>query len=127
MAYRFDSVSCQAEEARQPERDLPIAILLSLAVSTALYVTVSLVITGMVNYKDIDVTAPLSTAFSQRGYHWAAYIVGKMKRRHPSELCVSLQSSVALFSSSSWRRGWHDLRSTRQFDGSTPHLPCHGS
>lgn len=71
----FDSVSCQAEEARKPERDLPIAILLSLGISTALYVGVSIVLVGMVNWREINVSAPLSTAFSQRGVYWAAYLI----------------------------------------------------
>jgi APA family basic amino acid/polyamine antiporter len=48
---------------------------LSLLISTGLYVAVSIVIVGMVDYKLIDVAAPLSTAFSQRGYHWAAYLI----------------------------------------------------
>ena len=42
----FDAVSCHAEEARRPARDIPIAMLLSLSVSTALYVAVCIVITG---------------------------------------------------------------------------------
>ena len=71
----FDSVSCQAEEARKPERDVPIALLLSLALSTALYVAVCIVLTGMVPYSQIDLAAPLSAAFGLRGYHWARYLV----------------------------------------------------
>ncbi len=46
LSCSFDAVSCQAEEARKPERDVPIAMLLSLSISTALYVAVSIVITG---------------------------------------------------------------------------------
>jgi APA family basic amino acid/polyamine antiporter len=71
----FDSVSCHAEEAKKPERDVPIALLLSLSISTLLYVAVSLVLCGMIPYHAIDVNAPLSTAFSQRGYHWAGYLI----------------------------------------------------
>lgn len=71
----FDSVSCHAEEARKPERDVPIALLLSLALSTALYVAVCIVLTGMVHYTQIDITAPLSAAFGHRGYHWAQYLI----------------------------------------------------
>lgn len=51
----FDGVSCQAEDARRPQRDLPIAILLSLTIATVLYVAVSVVLTGMVQYQNIDV------------------------------------------------------------------------
>jgi L-asparagine transporter-like permease len=43
----FDSVSCQAEETEKPERDLPIAIILSLVISTVLYVSVAVVLTGI--------------------------------------------------------------------------------
>jgi APA family basic amino acid/polyamine antiporter len=71
----FDSVSCQAEEARKPSRDLPVGILLSLAIATALYIGVSLVITGMVPYQEINIRAPLSSAFGQRGFHWAQYLI----------------------------------------------------
>lgn len=71
----FDSVSCHAEEARKPERDVPIALLLSLALSTALYVAVCIVLTGMVNYTQIDIAAPLSAAFGLRGYNWARYLI----------------------------------------------------
>jgi len=71
----FDSVSCQAEEARRPSRDLPVGILLSLVISTALYVAVSIVITGMVPYQEINISAPLSTAFGHRGFYWAQYLI----------------------------------------------------
>jgi APA family basic amino acid/polyamine antiporter len=71
----FDSVSCHAEEARRPERDVPVALLLSLAISTTLYVAVSIVLTGMVSYKFIDIAAPLSAAFGHRGYAWAQYLI----------------------------------------------------
>ena len=71
----FDAVSCQVEEARRPERDVPIALILSLAISTLLYVGVSLVLTGMVPYHLIDVHAPLSTAFTNRGHQWAGVLI----------------------------------------------------
>jgi APA family basic amino acid/polyamine antiporter len=61
----FDVVATTAEETKNPQRDLPIGIIGSLAIVTVLYVTVSLVITGMQSYKDIDPTdgAPLANAF----------------------------------------------------------------
>ena len=59
----FDIVATSAEETRNPQRDLPIAIFGSLAICTVLYVAVSLVVTGMVKYNHIDVKAPLATAF----------------------------------------------------------------
>jgi APA family basic amino acid/polyamine antiporter len=59
----FDIVATAAEEAKKPQRDMPIGILASLTICTALYVAVSLVVTGMVKYTDIKVDAPLAEAF----------------------------------------------------------------
>jgi APA family basic amino acid/polyamine antiporter len=63
----FDVVATTAEEAKNPQRDLPRGILGSLAICTVLYVAVTLVITGMQNYKDIDSKAALATAFTSVG------------------------------------------------------------
>jgi APA family basic amino acid/polyamine antiporter len=59
----FDSVSCNAEEARNPTRDVPIAIITSLAVCTVLYIAVAAVVTGMLPYPQIPVNAPISGTF----------------------------------------------------------------
>ncbi len=71
----FDAVSTHAEEAREPRRDLPIAILGSLALCTALYIAVCAVLTGMVRYDRLDIDAPLSSAFAAVGMPWAHAIV----------------------------------------------------
>jgi basic amino acid/polyamine antiporter, APA family len=63
----FDIVATAAEETRNPQRDMPIGILGSLGICTALYVAVSLVITGMVKYTSIKVAAPLAEAFRSVG------------------------------------------------------------
>jgi APA family basic amino acid/polyamine antiporter len=63
----FDSISTHAEEARNPQRDLAIGILSALTVCTVLYVAVAAVLTGMVPYAQIDVDAPLATAFREHG------------------------------------------------------------
>jgi APA family basic amino acid/polyamine antiporter len=63
----FDVVATTAEEARNPQRDLPIGILGSLAICTVLYGAVSLVITGMVRYDQIDPQAALASAFASLG------------------------------------------------------------
>jgi APA family basic amino acid/polyamine antiporter len=60
----FDSVSTHAEEARRPQRDVPIAILTSLALCTVLYIAVSAIITGMVPYPQINVQAAIAAAFT---------------------------------------------------------------
>jgi APA family basic amino acid/polyamine antiporter len=71
----FDVVATNAEEAKKPQRDLPIGIFASLAICAVLYVAVSLVITGMVKYNHIDVKAPLATAFQSVGQNTIATIV----------------------------------------------------
>src|SRR5665647_562621 len=63
----FDIVATAAEETKNPQRDIPIGILGSLAICTTLYVAVSLVVTGMVKYTDIKINAPLAEAFRSVG------------------------------------------------------------
>jgi APA family basic amino acid/polyamine antiporter len=59
----FDSISTHAEEARRPQRDVPIGILVSLLLCTVLYMAVAAVVTGMMPYPDIDIKAPIAVAF----------------------------------------------------------------
>jgi basic amino acid/polyamine antiporter, APA family len=63
----FDAVSTTSQEAVNPKRDLPIGILVSLAVCTVLYIAVCLTMTGIVNYKDLNVPAPVALAISRAG------------------------------------------------------------
>lgn len=63
----FDVVSTTAQEARRPQRDLPIGILGSLGVSTLLYVAVALVLTGLVSYTALNVPDPLAVAINAAG------------------------------------------------------------
>ena len=63
----FDAVSTAAQEARNPQRDLPIGILGSLAICTLLYVVVSAVLTGMVPYSELNVSAPMAYAMEKIG------------------------------------------------------------
>jgi APA family basic amino acid/polyamine antiporter len=71
----FDSVSTHAEEARRPERDLPIGLLVSLLLCTVLYMGVGAVLTGMVPYDRINIDAPVSDAFGQVGLTWAQGVI----------------------------------------------------
>jgi APA family basic amino acid/polyamine antiporter len=71
----FDAVSTQAEEARNPQRDLPIGIIGSLLICTVLYIGVVAVLTGMVPYHMIDPGAGVSTAFRQAGLPWADALI----------------------------------------------------
>ena len=63
----FDVVATTAEEAKKPQRDLPIGIIASLVICTILYIAVAFVITGMVKYDKIDPDAALATAFKDVG------------------------------------------------------------
>ena len=71
----FDSISTHAEEARRPERDVPIGIIASLIICTVLYIAVAAVITGMVPYDKINIDAPVSNAFKQVGLGWAQFLI----------------------------------------------------
>ncbi len=71
----FDAVSTQAEEAKNPKRDLPIGIIGSLVICTLLYIAVSATLTGMVPYNKIDINAPVAIAFQQVGFESAQFLV----------------------------------------------------
>lgn len=71
----FDSVATQTEEARRPQRDVPIAIITSLLLCTALYIGVVAVLTGMVPYGELDMAAPVADAFRRVGLRWAQFII----------------------------------------------------
>ena len=71
----FDSVSTHTEEAKNPQRDVPIGIVVSLIVCTILYILVVAVLTGMVRYDQLDVNAPVSRAFQQKGIGWAEGLI----------------------------------------------------
>jgi APA family basic amino acid/polyamine antiporter len=71
----FDSVSTHAEEAKRPQRDVPIGIIASLIICTVLYIVVSAILTGMVHYDQIDINAPVANAFKQKGLPWAQRLI----------------------------------------------------
>jgi len=71
----FDAVATQAGEAKNPRKDIPFAILVSLSICTVLYVLVTLVVTGMVKYTDIDITAPIADAFGKFGLSFSVWII----------------------------------------------------
>ncbi len=71
----FDAVSTTAQEAKNPQRDLPIGIIVSLAVCTLLYIGVAAVLTGMVPWQQVSIEAPIARAFLDRGLPWASDII----------------------------------------------------
>jgi APA family basic amino acid/polyamine antiporter len=71
----FDVISTSAGEAKNPNKSVPFAIILSLVICTVLFILMSLVLTGMVNYKDIDINAPFTSAFHGVGQEYAVLII----------------------------------------------------
>jgi len=71
----FDAVSTAAQEAKNPQRDMPIGILGSLVVCTVLYILVSIVLTGLVSYKTLNVAAPVALAIDRTGVSWGSMLV----------------------------------------------------
>ena len=73
----FDALSTTAEECKNPRRDLPIAMILSLVICTILYIAIALVLTGMVSYTKLDVGDPLAFVFGTEGANiqWVAGII----------------------------------------------------
>lgn len=71
----FDAMSTAAQEARNPQKDMPKAIIISLMTCTLLYVAVTAVLTGMVNYKELNVTAPIALAIDRTGLTWLSPLI----------------------------------------------------
>jgi basic amino acid/polyamine antiporter, APA family len=71
----FDAISTTAEECKNPTRDLPRAIFYALAICTVLYVLIALVLTGMVNYRQLGVGDPLAFVFKEAGLNWISGII----------------------------------------------------
>jgi len=71
----FDAISTTAEECKNPQRDLPRGMIYSLIICTVIYVAIALVVTGMVNYDQLNVGDPLAFVFQQVNLNWIAGIV----------------------------------------------------
>jgi APA family basic amino acid/polyamine antiporter len=71
----FDAVSAHAGEAVNPTKDVPFAIITSLLICTFLYILVTLVLTGMQNYAEMDLKAPVAYAFENAGLPVATYLI----------------------------------------------------
>ncbi len=68
--FGYDTLTTAAEESRNPQRDLPRAILLSLGISMLLYLTISMVLTGVAHYSTLNNEAPVANAFRSIGLNW---------------------------------------------------------
>ncbi len=73
--FGYDTLTTAAEEAKNPQRDLPRAVMLSLGISMALYLTISLVLTGVAHYSTLGNSAPVANAFRDLGLDWVATLI----------------------------------------------------
>jgi len=73
--FGYDTLTTAAEEAKHPQRDLPRAVLLSLAVAMVLYIAVSMVLTGITHYSKLGGDASVSDAFESIGLHWLSITI----------------------------------------------------
>jgi APA family basic amino acid/polyamine antiporter len=71
----FDAVSTAAQETKNPQRDLPLGILASLAICTVLYIAVAIVLVGIVHYSKLNVAAPLAVGIDATGLTWLSPLV----------------------------------------------------
>lgn len=71
----FDAVSTAAQECKNPQKDLPIGIIGSLAISTILYVIFGFVLTGLVNYRELNVADPVARAIDNTPFWWLNWLV----------------------------------------------------
>ncbi|HTB64771.1 MAG TPA: amino acid permease [Steroidobacteraceae bacterium] len=96
----FDAVSTMGQETRNPQRTVPLSLLLGLGICAALYLAVSFVVTGLVGYKDLDVPDPMYLALDRAGpaVAWAKYLVGFVAVVGlVSVLLVTLMGQVRIF------------------------------
>jgi APA family basic amino acid/polyamine antiporter len=71
----FDALSTTAEECKNPQRDLPRAMLYSIIICTVLYIIIALVLTGMVSYKELNVNDPLAFVFDRINLKWFSGVI----------------------------------------------------
>ena len=71
----FDAISTTAEECKDPQRDLPRGMIWAIVICTVLYVAIALILTGMVNYKNLNVGDPLAFVFEQLDLTWLSGII----------------------------------------------------
>ena len=98
----FDAISTMAEEAKNPQKDLPKSMLYSLIICTIIYIVLALVLTGMVNYKEFEgVSDPLAYVFEARGVTWLKIII--------SICAVAAMTSVILVFQLGQPRIWYTM------------------
>jgi len=71
----FDAISTVAEETKNPQKNIPIGIIVSLAICTFLYIVVAAILTGMVSFKELNHPAPVAHALNLIGFRWGSALV----------------------------------------------------
>jgi APA family basic amino acid/polyamine antiporter len=71
----FDAVSTAAEEVKNPRRDLPFGIIVSLSLATLLYIAVAIVLTGIVKYPFLNTASPMASALLAIGLNWGSALI----------------------------------------------------
>ncbi len=71
----FDAVSTAAQEAKNPQKDMPLGILGSLAICTVLYIVTALLLTGVLKYTQLNVAAPVADGIEATGVAWGQWLV----------------------------------------------------
>lgn len=71
----FDAVSTAAQEAKNPKKDMPVGILGSLAICTVLYILVAGCLTGILNYRQLNVADPIAIGIDETGVRWGSFLV----------------------------------------------------
>ncbi len=119
----FDAVSVAAQEAKNPQRDMPIGILGSLAICTVLYILMSLTMVGLTPYPTLKVANPVSVAIAAAGDQVPAWLGGAVEigaiAGLSTVILISLYGQSRIFYSMS-RDGLLPCGSTRSTRGSTP-------
>src|SRR5258708_16293945 len=116
----FDAVSTAAQEAKNPQRDMPIGILGSLAICTVLYIVVAVLVTGLVKYPRLNVAAPVAVAIDSTGVSWGGTLVrlGTVLGLSTTMLVMLLGQSRVFYSMSpdgllpAWAGAIHPTRRT---------------
>jgi APA family basic amino acid/polyamine antiporter len=119
----FDAVSTAAQEARNPQRDLPIGILGSLAICTILYIAVATVVIGIVPYRELNVPDPLAVGIDATGLTWLSPVI-KVSALFGlfSTMLVTLLGQTRIFYSMSRDRLLPDAFSRVHPRWRTPHV-----
>ena len=71
----FDAVSTAAQEAKQPQKDMPLGILGSLVICTIFYILVAGVLTGLINFRQLNVPDPIAIGIDKTGVRWGSFLV----------------------------------------------------